>query len=69
MLAPKSSAGQTLPAEHCRYGAMDLSSTDVATGNALVVFENFHFPGIYCTVTVTVSVFVMAPEVAVTVMM
>jgi hypothetical protein len=27
------------------------------------------FSGIYCTVTVTVSVFVMAPEVPVTVMM
>ena len=30
MLAPQSSAGQTLPAEHCRYGAMDLALSQIA---------------------------------------
>jgi hypothetical protein len=47
----------------------DLSSTDVATGECSGSFRRSRFSGIYCTVTVTVSVFVMAPEVAFTVMM
>jgi hypothetical protein len=47
----------------------DLSSTDVATGECSDSFRKSRFSGIYCTVTVTVPVFVMAPEVAVTVMM
>ena len=30
MLAPKSSAGRTLPAEHCRYGAIDFAPIEIA---------------------------------------
>jgi hypothetical protein len=54
-------------AERCRYGT--LSSTDVATGECSGSFRKPRFSGIYCTVTVTVPVFMMAREVAVTVMM
>jgi hypothetical protein len=33
MLAPQSSSGRTLPAEHCRYGAMDLSLLEICGMN------------------------------------
>src|SRR6202043_281815 len=53
----------------CRFSPAhcigDYASTEVATGECFGSFRRSSFSGIYCTVTVTVSVFVMAPEVAV----
>jgi len=42
MLAPKSSAGRTLPAEHCRYGAIDLSPTKFVLSVVAAVGVELH---------------------------